>query len=46
MGMFKIGQEDFHMGLAVLGAFLFLLVMRRVKRRSKKEDVMDDEHWI
>lgn len=41
--MFKLGQRDFHMGLAVLGAFL--LVMRRVKRRSKKEDV-DDEHWI
>lgn len=44
--MLELGQWDFHMGLAVLGAFVFMLVMRRVKRRSKKEDVMDDEHWI
>ena len=37
---------DFQMGLAVLGAFLCMLVMRRVKRRSKKQDVMDDGDWI
>ncbi len=35
-------QLDFHMALAVLGAFLFFQFMKKVKRRSKRDDRLDD----
>jgi hypothetical protein len=41
--MDKLG---FQMGLAVLGAFIFFQLMKRVKRCSRREDVLEDEHWL
>lgn len=33
------------MALAVLGALIFSLVAKVVKRRRKKEDTVDEELW-
>lgn len=44
--MMDMDKMDFQMGLAVLGAFIFFQLMKRLKRRTRNEDRLEDEHWL